>query len=122
MLTRRPFETGYLHTGDRLCAQSGLVEFGEDAGAETLKLCRQLQSLHGAVTVLSDILGTEFSLTSRTFGERMTVISVLIQDKDCDCRCSQLRHDTVRPVADALQQRVPPLRKFHEVRRVSSHA
>ena len=65
--------------------------------------------------VISDIAGTGLALTAIGFGERMTVIQVLMNDKDWDCGRGQLRHVTAPPVTAALQQRVPPLREVHEV-------
>ena len=65
--------------------------------------------------VISDIAGSGLAFATIEFNEKLTVITVLIRDKDCDCRRSHLRHVTARPVTAALQQRVPPLREIHEI-------
>ena len=58
-------------------------------------------------TTSSDIAGDELALTAIEYGEKMTVIEVLVRDKNCDCRRSYLRHATAQPVTADLQQRVP---------------
>ena len=65
--------------------------------------------------VISNINCAGIALTAIGYGDILTVITVLIEAKDCDYRRSQLRHVTARPVTAALQQRVPPLREIHEV-------
>jgi hypothetical protein len=67
------------------------------------------------VTFISDILGEELALTAVEYSDKMTVITVLVRDKNCDCRRSYLRHATAQPVTADLQQRVPLLREINEV-------
>jgi hypothetical protein len=67
------------------------------------------------VTFISDILGDELALTAVECSDKMTVITVLVRDKNCDCRRSYLRHATAQSVTADLQQRVPLLREINEV-------
>ena len=64
---------------------------------------------------ISDIAGDGLALTAVEYGEKMTVIAVLVRNKNCDCRRSYLRHATAQPVTADLQQRVPLLREINEV-------
>jgi hypothetical protein len=67
------------------------------------------------VIAISYIVGNVLALTASGYGEKMSVMVVLMLGKDCDCRRSHLRHVTALPVTADLQQQVPPLREFHEV-------
>jgi hypothetical protein len=79
------------------------------------KLCRQSQSLLCTVILISDIAGDGLALTAIEYSEKMTVITVLTNGKDCYYRRSKLRRVPAPPVTDDLQQRVPPLREINEV-------
>ena len=65
--------------------------------------------------LISDIAGDELALTAIEYSHKMTVITVLVHDKNCDCRRSYLRHAAAQPVTADLQQRVPLLREINEV-------
>jgi hypothetical protein len=58
-------------------------------------------------TTSSNIAGDELALTAIEYSHKMTVITVLLPDKNCDCRRGYLRHATAQPVTADLQQRVP---------------
>jgi hypothetical protein len=66
-------------------------------------------------TTSSDIAGDGLALTTIEYGHKMAVITVLVKDKNCDCRRTYLRHATAQPVTADLQQRVPLLREINEV-------
>lgn len=65
--------------------------------------------------IISDIAGDELALTATEYSHKMTAITVLVDDKNCDCRRSYLRHATAHPLTADLQQRVPLLREINEV-------
>ena len=71
------------------------------------KLCRQSQSLLCTVILISDTAGDELALTATEYSHKITAITVLVHNKNCDCRRSCLRHTTTQPVTADLQQRVP---------------
>ena len=66
-------------------------------------------------TTSSDIAGDELALTAIKYSHKMTVITVLVIDKNFDCRHIYLCHATAQPVTADLQQRVPLLREINEV-------
>ena len=74
-----------------------------------------MQSLLATVTDISDIASAGIALTAIKYGEKMTVMTVLVHDKNCDCRRSHMRHATAQPVTADLQQRAPLLREINEV-------
>ena len=65
--------------------------------------------------LISDIAGNELALTAIEYSDKMTVITVIVYDKNCDCRRSYLRHATAQPVTADLQQRLPLLREINEI-------
>ena len=65
--------------------------------------------------IISDIAGNELALTAIEYSHKMAVITVLMHDKNCDCRRSYLRHASAQPVTADLQQRAPLLREINEV-------
>ncbi len=67
------------------------------------------------MNLISDIAGDELALTSTEYSHKITAITVLVNDKNCDCRLSYLRHATAQPVTADLQQRAPLLREINEV-------
>ncbi len=67
------------------------------------------------MNLISDIAGHELALTAIEYSHKMTAITVLVHDKNCDCRRSYLRHATAQPVTADLQQRVLLLREINEV-------
>jgi len=97
------------------CAHQPKVPLLAPCCSHQWKLCRQSQSLLYTVILISDIAGDELALTAIEYSDKLTVIAVLIHDKNCDCRRSYLRHATAQPVTADLQQRAPLLREINEV-------